>query len=239
MSAWEDLQRIPYSGPSFAPSFAPPAAASGSSSKRKSAPDNLDTTSAGPSQKRRQSGSDAIAARTIQPKPASNGSPQSFSPLASGQQPKKRGRPSKADVEARNAEAIARGEVIPPPRSAGPRNPQMVGIGQFDARSPIQRDLAPSPRILAPSLPIGAEVSMGSFPQMPSQVAAPAPMVAPATTSSTMGLQSDTDATTGLPKKRIRPPSKQAKVGASFDSLNWKSDYLKGSKIRRIRFPNH
>jgi hypothetical protein len=56
-------------------------------------------------------------------------------------QPKKRGRPSKAEVEARNAEAIARGEVIPPPRVFGARNPQLAQSG---ARSLTPTRLGPT-----------------------------------------------------------------------------------------------
>jgi hypothetical protein len=83
----------------------------------------------GPSPKRRQSGQDnppmSASARDIRPKPTSaNGSPLPFSsaPLPTATQPpKKRGRPSKADVEQRQAEAIARGEVLQPSRTMTPK----------------------------------------------------------------------------------------------------------------------
>lgn len=64
------------------------------------------------------------AARDILPKPTSaNGSPLPFSPLPGPPPPvpKKRGRPSKADVELRQQEAIARGEVLPPSATTGTR----------------------------------------------------------------------------------------------------------------------
>jgi hypothetical protein len=80
----------------------------------------------GPSPKRRQSGQEnpPTSARDIRPKPTSaNGSPLPFTSatLPSAPQPKKRGRPSKADVELRQQEAIARGEVLPPPRTLTPK----------------------------------------------------------------------------------------------------------------------
>lgn len=73
------------------------------------------------SRKRRQSGIDTItAARNIQPKPAANGSPFSSGQALSTSVPKKRGRPSKADIEARQAEAAARGEILPVPAPKTP-----------------------------------------------------------------------------------------------------------------------
>ncbi|TAQ90549.1 hypothetical protein B7494_g1103 [Chlorociboria aeruginascens] len=117
---------------------------------------------ADPSRKRRQSGHELVAiARNIQPRPASNGSPIAFSPsLPVGVQAKKRGRPSKADLQARQAEAIARGEVLPPPRTPIAMGPSMGGdvgaggmvetatSGGFIAVAPV---LAPAPAPPGPS----------------------------------------------------------------------------------------
>jgi hypothetical protein len=65
-----------------------------------------------------------MSARDIRPKPTSaNGSPLPFAsvPIPPAPAPKKRGRPSKADVELRQQEAIARGEVLPPSRTLTPK----------------------------------------------------------------------------------------------------------------------
>ncbi|KAJ5038420.1 uncharacterized protein L3040_007282 [Drepanopeziza brunnea f. sp. 'multigermtubi'] len=81
--------------------------------KRKS-PGQLELFSPASDPKRRQSNDPVPTARDIRPKPPpSNGSPLtmgSFHPS----EPKKRGRPSKKDVERKQAEAIARGDIIPP-----------------------------------------------------------------------------------------------------------------------------
>lgn len=215
MDAFDAFRTSPLSSLPPNLSVPPQLQSSGASTKRKSGPENLEPSSAAPTPKRRQSGADSIGlTRSIQPKPSSNGSPQSFSPLVAGQQPKKRGRPSKADVEARNAEAIARGEVIPPPRTPGARNSQMI---QFDPRSPTQRDLAPSPRILAPSAPIGGEASTGYFPTTTAgQVAAYAPMMAGDLSPLGAAMRQDDPAeseglTASGKKKRARPGSKAVK----------------------------
>jgi hypothetical protein len=93
---WDTL----HAGPSYS---LPPAP------ERKRKSEGLEPLHAAP--KRRQSGADNMI--RIQPKPSSNGSPLSFS-TTPATQPKKRGRPSKAEVEKRNAAAVARGEVIMP-----------------------------------------------------------------------------------------------------------------------------
>ncbi|KAI9847781.1 MAG: hypothetical protein M1837_001674 [Sclerophora amabilis] len=75
-------------------------------------------------------------ARNLQPRPlafssmnGNEGSPYQFSPNEDPNQPpkKKRGRPSKADQEARAAAAAARGELLPTPKppktNRGPRSP--------------------------------------------------------------------------------------------------------------------
>jgi hypothetical protein len=97
--------------------------------------------------------------RTIQPRPSSNGSPLSISTFPTTQQPKKRGRPSKADVEARNAEAIARGEVILPPKIPARRSTGDLTAGGDSSTprggvAPVASLISPSPmqepRILMP-----------------------------------------------------------------------------------------
>ncbi|KAH7418502.1 hypothetical protein BKA64DRAFT_200807 [Cadophora sp. MPI-SDFR-AT-0126] len=95
-----------------------PSASSGI--KRKSAPGAMEPFSpaAGPPAKRRQSSGDPVStARDIRPKP-SNGSPLSMTSFPT-QEPKKRGRPSKKDVERKQQEAIARGDILPPVSSMG------------------------------------------------------------------------------------------------------------------------
>ncbi|RDL39327.1 uncharacterized protein BP5553_03667 [Venustampulla echinocandica] len=103
------------------------------SNKRKSAPESLEHILTAPSPKRRQSGVETLSsARDIRPKPpSSNGSPLPLTSLVGppAPQPKKRGRPSKADVELRQQEAIARGEVLPPSKILTPKAPKQV-VGQ-------------------------------------------------------------------------------------------------------------
>ncbi|ESZ98070.1 hypothetical protein SBOR_1601 [Sclerotinia borealis F-4128] len=80
--------------------------------KRKSVSE-LDLIGVDSSRKRRTPGLDIVSAqRNIQPKPAANGSPISFASPFTGQAPKKRGRPSKNDLKIRQAEEIARGEIL-------------------------------------------------------------------------------------------------------------------------------
>jgi hypothetical protein len=87
-----------------------------------------------PQPKRRQSGVETVtSARDIRPKPtSSNGSPHPFSSLPgqSAVPTKKRGRPSKADVEERQREAILRGEVLPPPKAITPKGGKQAVTGE-------------------------------------------------------------------------------------------------------------
>ncbi|KAF4629839.1 hypothetical protein G7Y89_g8306 [Cudoniella acicularis] len=96
------------------------------SQKRKSRSDSLEHLMTGPPPKWRQSGTESISsARNIRPKPFSSGSsPPPFSSLPGppATQPRKRGRPSKLDIELRQAEAIARGEVLPPRKTITQRS---------------------------------------------------------------------------------------------------------------------
>ncbi|KAG9232518.1 hypothetical protein BJ875DRAFT_485986 [Amylocarpus encephaloides] len=119
IDAYESMRSAPQPSPY---SSLPPQS---TSSKRKSGSE-LEHLMTAPSSKRRQSGQDNLpsSTRDIRPKPTSaNGSPLPFNTLPGPPppQPKKRGRPSKADVELRQQEAIARGEVLPPPRVITPK----------------------------------------------------------------------------------------------------------------------
>lgn len=105
------------------------------SHKRKSAPEHLEPLMTAPQPKRRPSGAESLpSARDIRPKPtSSNGSPNPFSTFQSASPPvpsKKRGRPSKEDVEKRNREAIARGEVLPPPKAITPKGGKLPISGE-------------------------------------------------------------------------------------------------------------
>lgn len=81
--------------------------------KRK-APGTLESFSPASAPGRRLSGDPVITTRDIRPKPpTSNGSPLSMTSFPTSE-PKKRGRPSKKDAERKQAEAIARGDIIPP-----------------------------------------------------------------------------------------------------------------------------
>lgn len=158
--------------------------------KRKSAPEGLEPFQAAPQPKRRQSGADTMI--RIQPKPSSNGSPLSFSTPAATQ-PKKRGRPSKADVEARNAAAIARGEVIPPPRINAAR--ESIG-GEANAEATIS------------SAGFGGLASIAPM-------AASGPLSEPRMSTSFQSGPSDAEPGDGPgKKKRGRPGSRSSKVGS-------------------------
>jgi hypothetical protein len=100
-------QLHPYSGMSTIASVS-------TSSKRKSAPDAFEHLMTGPPPKRRQSGVENVpTAREIRPKASNGGSPNPASSMPTTLA-KKRGRPSKADAERKQLEAIQREEVIPP-----------------------------------------------------------------------------------------------------------------------------
>lgn len=124
--------------PFHSQSFPGPISLARPTTKRKSIPDSLEPAVS--SAKRRQSD----MTQHILPKP-SNGSP-GFNPSQSTIQPKKRGRPSKADVEQRQAAAIARGDIIAPPKPATPM-PEALPAGE-SASTPIYAAIAPmlSPR---------------------------------------------------------------------------------------------
>jgi hypothetical protein len=139
MNAFDALRS---SQPPPFPSFQGPVSVSApkhQGGKRKSAPESLEPTATG-SAKRRQ----PDMTQHILPKP-SNGSP-GFNPSQNPVQPKKRGRPSKATVEQRQAEAIARGEVIAPPKTSTPK-PEIQAGGE-SVSTPVYTAIAPmvSPR---------------------------------------------------------------------------------------------
>lgn len=127
----------------------------------------------GPDQKRpRKSGAETpTLARDLLPKPANpnGGSPMSTmasSPPATASQ-KKRGRPSKADVERKQREAIERGEIITPAAQSPAGMP-----GPDDSRSgyaPVSiLPAPPGPRetVMGGIMPSILSPRAGSFPQM-------------------------------------------------------------------------
>ncbi|CAG8956737.1 hypothetical protein HYFRA_00012281 [Hymenoscyphus fraxineus] len=134
--------------------------------KRKSGPDSVDHFMTDPAPKRRQSGPDTIMSTTrdILPKPTSaNGSPlHAFSPGPgpgpASAVPKKRGRPSKADVELRQQEAIARGDILQ--TSAAPGTRTLTPKPPF---KPTMRDEPRGLTVLAPMTGPGPPIdqSMG------------------------------------------------------------------------------
>ncbi|KAJ6127534.1 hypothetical protein N7523_003146 [Penicillium sp. IBT 18751x] len=112
-----------------------------------------------------------IAPRAIQPRPpastASHSSESSaqLSPrfdIATGEPPRKRGRPSKAETERRKAAAEARGEPYPPPRRSGserlkiasPSSPAGPGPGPGPGHSIAPYPGPPPPGYGVPSRPI-------------------------------------------------------------------------------------
>ncbi|PMD66571.1 uncharacterized protein K444DRAFT_121359 [Hyaloscypha bicolor E] len=148
----------------------PPVYSSSSGGKRQSM--NM-PPGPGPDQKRpRKSGAETpTLARDLLPKPANpnGGSPMSTmasSPPATTSQ-KKRGRPSKADVERKQREAIERGEIITPAAQSPAGMP-----GPDDSRSgyaPVSiLPAPPGPRetVMGGIMPSILSPRTGSFPQM-------------------------------------------------------------------------
>jgi hypothetical protein len=119
MDAWNALLSSP--APNYPPSY-PDRIMSNTPHKRHFPSDLGESFSAAHPPKRRQSGGDITTGnqRVIQPKPSNGQSPPVY-PSPQPSHPKKRGRPSKAEVEARNADLVARGKVIPPPKAPTPR----------------------------------------------------------------------------------------------------------------------
>ncbi|KAJ5137044.1 hypothetical protein N7448_005598 [Penicillium atrosanguineum] len=112
----------------------------------------------------------SIAPRAIQPRPPastasySSESSAQLSPrfdISTGEPPRKRGRPSKAETERRKAAAEARGEPYPPPRRSGserlkissPSSPAGPGSGPGLSIAPY-RAPPPPPGYEVPSRPI-------------------------------------------------------------------------------------
>jgi hypothetical protein len=207
IDAWETLR--PPSQYSNIPPSLPITQISSAPVKRKPPPESLEPFAAAPPPKRRQSGEGSIigAQRVIQPKPSSNGqSPISFSSPQSGQQPKKRGRPSKADVEARNAELVARGEVLPPPKAAtprprapelAPREPESIMQQPRDILNPMRTPIAP---MMSPQMGMGMGMGPSSepSPQMPYE------------SRPIQGRPVDSDASDQSARKKRRPGSRSS-----------------------------
>jgi hypothetical protein len=116
--------------------------------KRKFAPDSFEYLIADPPPKRRQSGVENLpTAREIRPKASDGDSPIPTTSMPTTQ-PKKRGRPSKAEAERKRLEMIARdrGEVIGPsdlltPKEAKETQQSVKGAGVAGGDMPI----APEP----------------------------------------------------------------------------------------------
>jgi len=164
----------------------------------------------GPQPKRRQSGVETVPpARDIRPKPtSSNGSPHPFSALP-GQPPapaKKRGRPSKADVEERNREAIARGEVLPPPKAMTPKGGKQPVTGE-----PSSAGYA----AIAPMVTAPPEQSGGVQYQA-------GPIEAGMTTTAAPTAPGDSPGK----RKRARPAPRQPKVGNLYEWEEQKTNEL-------------
>lgn len=181
-------------------------------------PELFDSNTGSSATKRRQSGPDSITVtRIIQPKPtsAATGSPQSFSPSLSNQTvpQKKRGRPSKADIEKRNRDALRKGEILAPlNESTTKRAPVKMIIGEMGAvDSPVQREreILPSPRMFPPILPMG---------ENPSPRHSIAPMISTPTSEqrspSRIEIELEGEQGDGK-KKRPRSASKSTKPGES------------------------
>lgn len=120
--------------------------------KRKPPPDSLETSSS----KRRIS--DIAQHPNILPKPLVGSPGQSSQPTTT--QGKKRGRPSKAAVAQRDADAIARGEVIAPVRTSSLR-PDTPGAGERTG-TPMYQNIAP---MMSPRHPIPSPITPAPYEQ--------------------------------------------------------------------------
>lgn len=186
------------------------------SHKRKSAPEHLEPLMTNPQPKRRQSGVETLtSARDIRPKPtSSNGSPHPFSSF-SGQSAvptKKRGRPSKADVEERQREAILRGEVLPPPKTMAPKGGKQAVTGEPSSAGYA----AIAPMGSAPEMSGGIQYQSGPIEAAPVSAPTPAAMVP---TGDSPGK-----------KKRARATPRQPKVGILQEWERKKTNSVKVSK---------
>jgi len=117
--------------------------------KRKPPPDSLEASTA----KRRTSDIPQLSNIAPRPIPGSPGQQSSTSAA-----PKKRGRPSKATVARRDAEAIARGEVIAPIRTSSLR-PDTPGARERTG-TPIYQAIAP---MMSPRMPMPSPLTPGGY----------------------------------------------------------------------------
>lgn len=173
MDAWNALR--PHAPQSYAASHispygptAPPGPPiSSAPHKRKPPSEPGETFAAAHAPKRRQSAGDTTTSmqRVIQPKPSSNGQSPPLFPSPLPGLPKKRGRPSKAEVEARNADLVARGHVLPPPKASTPRS-KPPELAPREPEPLQQRDPPFFP--VRPSLPpiMGARPAEGQGPEI-------------------------------------------------------------------------
>lgn len=151
----------------YGPTATPGPPISSAPHKRKPPSESGEAFAAAHAPKRRQSAGDTTTStqRVIQPKPSSNGQSPPLFPSPLPGQPKKRGRPSKAEVEARNADLVARGHVLPPPNASTPRS-KPPELAPREPEPLQQRDPPFFP--VRPALPpiMGARVTDGQGPEI-------------------------------------------------------------------------
>lgn len=171
----------------------------------------------GPESKKRKSGAETpTLARDLLPKPMhpNNNSPSmttmSSSPASTSQ--KKRGRPSKADQERRQQEAMERGEILPP----GPVASSVGLQGPDDIRPhPSPVTILPAPRpsqtAVTQGLMLSPQIAMERGP------------------SPTMGSEAT------VRKRKPKPPAKP-KVSDSFQAAQSYADHKKAQKSLEHQF---
>jgi len=129
-------------------------------------------------------------------------------------EPKKRGRPSKKDVERKQAEAIARGEIIKPglstPISGQPVSGEDVNVGgSYATILPTPPSLAPThPYESSPKLPIEKDMLDTSAVDSPGKKKRPRPSSKSTKVSSFLALRETTNS--------LKPPSKQQPGEGTF-----------------------
>ncbi|KIN05864.1 hypothetical protein OIDMADRAFT_49374 [Oidiodendron maius Zn] len=170
MDAWNALrpnapQSYTPSQPNLSGHSAHPGPPISSAHKRKPPSETIESFAIAHPPKRRQSAGETTTStqRVIQPKPSNGQSPPLF-PSPQPGQPKKRGRPSKAEVEARNADLVARGHVLPPPKTPTPRS-KPPELAPREPDSMVQREASFFPaRATMPPI-MGPRTSEGPAPE--------------------------------------------------------------------------
>jgi hypothetical protein len=156
MRAFESLRTRRLSNfQQFSTPHYPTSSSPGLQPKRKSTSE-LELGPVDSSRKRRASGLDIVTTgqRNLQPKPAPIGSPSFTAPFPA-QAPKKRGRPSKQEIKIRQAEEVARGEVLGALESPkGPLDSSGSGDVNLSGRAALAPLLAGSQEPeLSPTMP--------------------------------------------------------------------------------------